>query len=63
MSQKELNQVNKIYHVVMNSLAIMIAIGAILYNTFHLFTACMVFAVGLESDIQKADSDKLDIKY
>lgn len=59
MSQKEANQVNKVYRTVVISLAAALAIAAFIYNPAHLFTAGIIFAFGLETEIAKADEFEL----
>ena len=60
MSQKEVNQVNKVYRAVIISLAAALAIAAFIYNPAHLFTAGIIFAAGLEAEVVKAD--KFDLR-
>lgn len=63
MSQNQLNQVNKVYHAIVIVAAIALAIVAIIYNPFHLFTAALLFALGMESEFKNADADKFDLRY
>ena len=55
MSQREVNQVNKVLRAIIISLAAIMAITALIYNPAHLFTAGIIFAVGLETEFVKAD--------
>lgn len=55
MSQKEANEVNKTFRAMVIVVAIVLAIVALIYNPAHLFTAGLLFAVGLEAEIAKAD--------
>ena len=61
MSQKELNQVNKVYHAIVIVAAIAMANVAIIYNPGHLFTASLIYAFGINSEF--ADGDKFDLRY
>ena len=49
VSKEDLRKVNRIYKVVMLSLAAALAIGALIYNPFHLATAGIIVAYTLES--------------
>lgn len=62
MSQKELNQVNKVYHAVVIIAAIAMAILAIIYNPAHLFTAALIFAFGINSEFNSKDADIFDFR-
>lgn len=55
MSQKELNQVNKVFHAIVTIFSASLAICAIIYNPAHLFTAGVVYAFGINAEIAKAD--------
>lgn len=55
MSQKEVNQANKVIRTIIIGIAAMLAIAALIYNPAHLFTAGIIFAVGLEAEPFKAD--------
>lgn len=55
MSQKEANEVNKTFRAMVFVCAAVLAVVAIIYNPGHLFTACLVFAVGCEAKLVKAD--------
>ena len=59
MSQKQVNQVNKVCRIAIISIAAILAIAAIIYNPAHLFTAGIIFAFGLETEIAKADEFEL----
>ena len=63
MSQKELNQVNKVYHAIVIVAAIAIAIVAIIYNPGHLFTASLIYVAGINSEFKSADADKFNLRY
>ena len=60
MSQKEANEVNKAFRAMVIVVAIAVGIIAIIYNPGHLFTAALVFAVGLEAEI--AQGDEFDLR-
>ena len=49
VSKEDLRKVNRIYKVVMFSLAAALAIGALIYNPCHLATAGLIVAYTLES--------------
>lgn len=49
VSKEDLRKVNRIYKVVMFSIAAALAIGALIYNPFHLATAGIIVAYALES--------------
>ena len=55
MSQKEANQINKAFQRMVIGSAVLLAIGALIFNPSHLVTAAIVFAAGLEGKIAKAD--------
>lgn len=55
MSQKEANEVNKTFRAMVIVFAAVLAIIALFTNPAHLFTAAIVFAVGCEAEIAKAD--------
>ena len=55
MSQKELNQVNKVLRAIIIGLSVIMAITALIYNVAHLVTAGIIFAIGLEAEFVKAD--------
>ena len=55
MSKEQVKKVNKIYRSMVIGVAAAIAVCAVIYNPGHLFTAVLVFAFGLESEIVKAD--------
>ena len=55
MSQKELNQVNKVYHAIVIIISVCLAIGAIIYNPAHLFSAGIIYALGTNVEFVKAD--------
>ena len=55
MSQKEANEVNKVFRTVVIVAAAVLGIAALIYNPAHLFTAGIVFAFGCEAEIAKAD--------
>lgn len=63
MSQKELNQVNKVYHAIVIIAAIAMAITAIIYNPGHLFTAGLIYAFGINSEFKSKDAYKFDLRY
>ena len=49
VSKEDLRKVNRIYKVAMFSIAAALAIGALIYNPFHLATAGIIVAYALES--------------
>lgn len=56
VSKEDLRKVNRIYKVVMFSIAAALAIGALIYNPFHLATAGIIVAYALESGfVEKKD--------
>ena len=62
MSQKELNQVNKVYHAIVTVVAFTIAVIAIIYNPGHLLTASMIYGMGVTSEFKSKDADKFDLR-
>lgn len=50
VSKEDLMKVNRIYKVVMFSIAAALAIGAMIYNPFHLATAGLIVAYTLSSE-------------
>ena len=50
VSKEDLRKVNRIYKVAMFSLAAALAIGALIYNPFHLATAALIVAYTLTSE-------------
>ena len=61
MSKKELTQVNKVFHTVVIVVAVALAIGAIIYNPFHLVTSAMIGIFGLNADFVNSDDSDIDI--
>jgi hypothetical protein len=59
MSNEQVKRINKVFRTAVITLAAAIAIGALFCNHAHLFTAAIVFAIGLEAEIVKADEFKL----
>lgn len=57
MDERSIKTVNRIFKVVMCSAAIAMAIGAILHNPGHLFTAAAIWAVGMEGEIVKKEKE------
>lgn len=49
MSKESLRKINRIYKVAMLTGAAALAVGAMLYNRGHLFTACLWAAYALNS--------------
>ena len=49
VSKEDLRKINRIYKVVLFSIAAALAIGALIYNPFHLATAGIIVAYALES--------------
>lgn len=50
VSKEDLRKVNRIYKVAMFSIAAALAIGALIYNPFHLATAGLIVAYTLSSE-------------
>lgn len=50
VSKEDLRKVNRIYKVAMFSIAAALAIGALIYNPFHLATAGIIVAYTLTSE-------------
>ena len=50
VSKEDLRKVNRIYKVAMFSLAAALAIGALIYNPFHLAAAGLIVAYTLSSE-------------
>lgn len=59
MSNEQVKRINKVFRTAVITLAAGIAIGAWFFNQGHLLTAAIVFAIGLEAEIVKADELKL----
>ena len=59
LSKKDVEIVNYALKGLIFGAAIAIAVGAWIYNPGHLFTAGIVFAIGLESKIVKKDRDEI----
>lgn len=55
----EVKTINKVWKAIVIGSAAALAIGALKYNPGHLFTAGLVFAIGLESEIVKKDRDEI----
>lgn len=55
MSQKQADKANKVIRTIIIVFAAVMAIVAIKYNPGHLFTASLVFAVGLNAELVEAD--------
>lgn len=50
ISKEDLRKVNRIYKAAMFALAAALAIGALIYNPFHLATAGLIVAYALSSE-------------
>ena len=59
MSKESITIVNKIYKGVIFTVAAVIAVVAFFKNPGHLFTAGLIFAFGLESELVSKDSADL----
>lgn len=57
MDEKSIKIVNKIYKVIMCSAALAMAIGALMHNPGHLFTAGAILVAGLEGEIVKKERE------
>lgn len=55
-SSKDVKIINGIWKTIVIGGAIVLGIGAAIHNPGHLFTAAIIFAIGLESEIVKKDS-------
>lgn len=56
MSKKSIKIANRIYKGIMISIAVVIAVMALRMNPGHLFTAGLVFAFALESELVSKDA-------
>ena len=56
ISTESAKKVNRVWKIAVISSAAILAVVAILKNPGHLFTAGIIFAIGLESDIVKPDT-------
>lgn len=56
MSKESIKLINKIYKGFMFSLALFVAIMAIIKNPGHLFTAGLILAFGINSEIINKDA-------
>ena len=61
MSQKEVDQLNKVFRRVVIGIAAAIAVVAVMYNPAHLFTASLIYIFGAEAEFVK--SDDIDLRY
>lgn len=50
VSKEDLRKVNRIYKGIMFTLAASLAVGALIYNPYHLYTAALIAAYALESE-------------
>jgi hypothetical protein len=55
MSEDQIKLLNKVWKGFVITIAAIVAIVAICENVGHLFTAAVIFAVGLESEIVKKE--------
>lgn len=56
MSTESAKKVNRVWKIAVIASAAALAVVAILKNPAHLFTAGLIFAFGLESNIVRADA-------
>jgi membrane protein YdbS with pleckstrin-like domain len=56
---KEAKVINGVWKTVIICGAVALAIGAWIHNPWHLGTAAIIFALGLESDIVKKDRNEI----
>lgn len=54
MSQKEINQINKVYRRIVIGAAAVLAVLALIYNPGHLITASMIYIFGATSEFKKS---------
>lgn len=59
VSKEDLKKVNRIYKVVMFSIAAALAIGALIYNPFHLATAGLIVAYTLSSEFVAKEDGRI----
>lgn len=62
MSQKELNQVNKVYHAIVLVLSIACVIAAICSNPNYMILGSIIYALGMESEFKSKVADKFDLR-
>ena len=55
MSQKKANQINNGFRALVIGLSIALGIAALIKNPAHLVTAGIIFSVGVNANIVKAD--------
>jgi hypothetical protein len=55
MSQKEVNQLNKVFRRVVIGIAAALAVVAVIYNPAHLVTASIIYIFGAEAEFVKSD--------
>ena len=55
MSKKEAERVNNAFRSMIKIAAVAMAIVALIYNPYHLFTACLMYAFSLETQIVEPD--------
>jgi hypothetical protein len=56
---KEVKVINGVWKAIIISGAVALAIGAWIHNPWHLGTAAIIFAVGLESKIVKKENNDI----
>jgi hypothetical protein len=56
MSKKEAERVNHAFRSMIRIVAAALAIGALIYNPYHLFTACLMYGFSLETQIVEPDN-------
>lgn len=55
MSKKEAERVNNAFRSMIKIAASALAIAALIYNPYHLFTACLMYAFSMETQIVEPD--------
>lgn len=59
MSQQQLNQLTKVYRISLKVIAAALAIGALLKNPTHLFTAALIYAYADNVEFVNAEDYEL----
>ena len=55
MSKESIKLINKVYKGIIISMSLALAVGAIFNNPAHLFTAGLIFAFGINSEVVSKD--------
>lgn len=59
LSKKDMKTVNNVWKAMVCGSAIALAVVAVIYNPGHLFTAGLLFLVGIESEIVKKEDNEI----